>query len=185
MADPTLQAATRVEAALGETTELLLIGALAMAAHGYARQTTDLDLAVAVPVRDLPELVKRLQAAGLAADYSPPDAEDPLGGVITVTAEGCLPVQIVNFDNSPSGGFPALVRDALARSTARVEGLPGQLPTVEDLILFKVYAGGPKSKLDILELLVRTKVDLPILRERAQHYRLDGELEKVLSEAGV
>ncbi len=77
MADPTLEAAARMKTALGETTELLLIGALAMAAHGYARQTTDIDFAVAASVRDLPEWVKRLEAAGLAAEYSPPDAEDP------------------------------------------------------------------------------------------------------------
>jgi hypothetical protein len=35
--------------------------------------------------------------------------------------------------------------------------------TLEDLILFKAYAGGRKSRNDVAELLVRTKPDMTLL----------------------
>jgi hypothetical protein len=167
-----------------EGIELLLIGAVALAAHGYPRQTEDIDFAVALPPAELPALARALERSGAQADLVLPDARDPLGGVITLTREGLAPIQIVNFDNSPSGGFPRLVRDALVRATFS-DGIVGKFPAVEDLVLFKLYAGGPKSQLDILELLTRAKVDLRVLRERAAGYRMSEPLNAVLQLAGV
>jgi hypothetical protein len=161
---------------------LLLIGATALAAHGYPRHTEDIDFAVAMPPRDLERLADTLRSSERTVAYSAPDPSDPLGGVVTVSARDCLPVQVVNFDNPPAGGFPALVRDSLERSSARdPQGTPGRLPTPEDLILFKVYAGGPKSELDILEFLTRCRVDLPALRKAARGYGISEALEQVLA----
>lgn len=185
--DAGLGLAARVEAALEEAGHpALLIGAAALAAHGYPRHTEDIDLAVALHPRDLNALGERLKRSGTTVEYEPPDPQDPLGGVLTIRQPGALPVQVVNFDNPPSGGFPALVKDALARSSRPSEAaFPGRLPLPEDLILFTLYAGGPKSELDILELLTRCPVDLERLRELARGYRMSDQLEHVLSKVGA
>ena len=160
---------------------VLLIGALALAAHGYPRHTEDLDFAVAVLPSELRRLAQQLASSDRTVTFEAPDGEDPLGGVITITSNDALRVQVVNFDNSPAGGFPALVKDALTRSSAPLlNDPPGRLPTPEDLILFKVYAGGPKSELDILELLTRCKVDIPTLRECARGYGMTREVDQIL-----
>jgi len=78
------------------------------------------------------------------------------------------------------GGFPALVRDAQMRSQRHVIG--AKLVTLEDLILFKAYAGGSKSKLDVAELLVRTRPDFDALNRLAKQYGLLKELKYVLDE---
>lgn len=186
-ADAGLNLARQVEAALKQAQcAPLLIGAAALAAHGYPRHTEDIDLAVAIAPGELSKLARSLELPGRRVDYEPPDPQDPLGGVITVAEQGALPVQVVNFDNPPAGGFPALVRDALERSSeVSAEGLPGRLPTPEDLILFKLYAGGPKSELDILELLTRCRVNFSQLRQLAHGYGMAAELEQLLSRAGV
>lgn len=163
--------------------EPLLIGALALAVHHHPRHTEDLDLAVAVPPTDLAPLATELQSAGFEVDLSLPDAADPLGGVLTIRAPGSAPVQIVNFDNSPAGGFPRLVKDAAGRALD-VPGLPFRVVGLIDLILFKLYAGGPKSENDILELLTRNHVDLDQLRQTCATYRFGRQLERLLDRAG-
>lgn len=161
-----------------EGVEPLLIGAAALAYHGYPRSTEDADFAVAISPNRLRELTSKLPDV---AEYEAPSPTDPLGGVTTVIRDGGK-VQIVNFDNSPSGGFPALVKDALGRSVDKSHGVP--VPTLEDLILFKAYAGGFKSRLDVGELLVRTRPDLDELRQRADEYGLRKDLEYVLGLGG-
>lgn len=181
-----------------EGVEPVLIGALALAAHGYARHTTDVDLGVSMPPLEFARFAKQLaQTDGLHVDYDLADPSDPLGGVINLYLEkpgdddepdgdwdvltAYLPkVQIVNFDNAPAGGFPLLIQDALVRSRQVSKIVQAPLPTLEDLILFKAYAGGPKSRNDVAELLTRTKPDIELLRSRAEAYRMTQELEFVL-----
>ena len=111
-----------------------------------------------------------------------PDAEDPPGGVVDVRAEGADLVQVVNFDNPPASGFPRLVHDALRGA---VELLPGSALRVVDpyhLVVFKLYAGGAKSKLDILELLERNPgLDRGRLSALCEGYGMGHELERVLA----
>lgn len=164
--------------------EVLLIGALALAAHGYPRGTEDVDFAIALPPRELANLARELAKPDLEVTLSESDADDPLGGVVTLRRAGALPVQLVNFDNSPAGGFPRLVHDALKRAT-KPEGGAAKLVTAEDLILFKLYAGGPKSTLDIIELLTRAPVDVGKLQQLAEDYGLSSELSRVLALAGL
>ncbi len=158
----------------------LLIGAAALAAHGYFRSTEDVDFAVAVPPVEFRELFERLLRCGFEGQLVESDAADPLGGVMTFEAEGTRPVQVVNFDNSPAGGFPALVRGA-ERHAERREGLPGKLVSAEHLVLFKLYAGGVKSKLDIAELMTRVQLDMDLLCGEARTFRMDGKLERLLA----
>lgn len=136
----------------------LVIGAVALAARGYQRATNDLDFAVCIDVHGLRALATAFTAAGMSVDLREPDGLDPLGGVLDITRADAT-VQIVSFDNPPHGGFPRLVTDALASAT-EVEGLPGLIAGTVDLILFKLYAGGPKSRNDILHLLEAVELDL-------------------------
>lgn len=163
----------------GRQVEPLLIGAVALAARGYPRYTEDVDLAVALPLSEFEVLAHSLRSEFSEVSLAHPDAQDPLGGVITIRETGALPIQIINFDNSPSGGFPRLVQDALVRAEIH-DGTLAKIPLAEDLVFFKLYAGGPKSNLDILELMTRTRIDIERLRTRAAEYRMTRELEAVL-----
>ena len=80
--------------------------------------------------------------------------------------------------NLPRGGFPRLVEEARTRSKISVIG--ARLVSLEDLILFKAYAGGRKSRSDVAERLIRTHPDLALLKTLAKTYRLEQELEFVL-----
>jgi len=88
-------------------------------------------------------------------------------------------LQIVNF----GGRFPAVIKDALApapqrlskKSRLRVIPLP-------QLVALKLYAGGLKSKTDLVELLKRNPAaDLKMIRALCASYRLPG-FDEVLAE---
>ncbi|MBM4394234.1 MAG: hypothetical protein FJ087_00925 [Deltaproteobacteria bacterium] len=180
--DRTLRVAeTVVEALRAEGADAVVIGAVALAVHGYPRSTTDLDLAVSVRRDVLHRVADALAAHGYAVSVRDPDAADPRGGVIDVRSQGADLVHVVNFDNRPSGGFPRLVDDALA------EALPltgdGVLKVVDPyhLVAFKLYARGPKSTNDIIELLERNPgLDRARLRAMCKTYRLEGALDRIL-----
>jgi hypothetical protein len=161
--------------------ETVVIGAMALAVHGYARDTVDFDLAVAAPPEDLDRAAEVLRALGYVVVVRKPDPGDPLGGVVDVRSPGADLVQIVNFENPPAGGFPRLVADSVAEATELLP--PAQLRVVDPyhLIAFKLYAGGAKSRLDILELLERNPdLDRERLRRLCVTYRLGKELDRVL-----
>jgi hypothetical protein len=126
-----------------------------------------------------------LAAKGYAVVVRDPDPDDPLGGVLDVRSPGADLVQVVNFDNPPSGGFPRLVVDALASATPLIAGRPLQVVDPYHLVAFKLYAGGAKSALDILELLDRNPgLDLTRLARLCETYGLSRELNAVLHLVG-
>lgn len=152
----------------------ILIGGFALAMHRYERSTQDLDLGVVVDPGILQNLSDSLRREGWCVEVRMPDAQDPLGGVIDVrNEESDAFVQIVNFDNSPSGGFPAVIHDALAEIEGKYD--PSKLVVVplKYLIALKLYAGGDRSKKDIQELLKRNPdADLEQIRSLCKRYRL-------------
>ena len=82
----------------------VVIGAVALAAHGYVRFTDDLDLGINTDQGTLRQIADGLRTAGFDVVLREPDGDDPLGGVIDVrTAFGL--VQIVNY----GGRFPAVI----------------------------------------------------------------------------
>lgn len=179
--DATIRTAEQVVRILGEhQVPALVIGALALAAHGHARATEALDLAVSTPPGSLMAVAETLRAEGWDVELRMPDADDPLGGVIDVRAPGCDLVQIVNFDNSPGGGFPRLVHEAL-QSSVEVRGSTLRMADVQTLIKFKLYAGGTKSDLDVLALLEREDIDRSELRQWCAEVGLSPQLERVLA----
>jgi len=183
--DRTLEVATEVAtevAALlrNEGYPCAVIGAVALAVHGYPRATEDLDLATLVRTpRELTELARHLRERGFEVHVAMPDAEDPLGGVITVTTADSDPVQVVNYFNPWTGWAPC---GKAALDAAVHEVLPG-LPVVDvpHLVALKLYAGGRKSALDVLELLGRqdTKV-VEMARAVCRAVGLAAEFEAVL-----
>ena len=164
MAEPDSRSERTLEVAAGVARILdelgapsALIGAAALAVHGYPRATEDIDLAVATdPFSTLAAARRRIVAElGVAASLVNPDADDPLGGVLTVTGEGFDPVQVVNFLN-PLGSSSNPGRDAIDGAAAGlIGGTPLRVVTIPYLVALKLYAGGYKATLDVLELLAR------------------------------
>jgi hypothetical protein len=114
-------------------------------------------------------------------DLREPDITDPLGGVIDVSGPFGL-IQVVSF----AGRFPAVVDDAVRLSNVVVRaGSPLRLVPFAQLIALKLYAGGHKSKADIVELLVRNpECDLNEVRRTCARYRLTG-LDELIVESGI
>jgi hypothetical protein len=158
--------------------DTVVIGAMALAAYHYVRLTHDMDLGVTADVPTLRRLAGSLREAGFAAELQEPDTADPLGGVLDVTGPfGRL--QIVSF----AGRFPAVIEDALRAATLVVRpGSSLKLVPMPHLVALKLYAGGLKSKADIVELLRRNPdADLDTIRTVCRRYRLQG-LDEVLAE---
>lgn len=178
-ADALLDAAEEIAALMRlHNVEPIVIGATALAAHRYIRMTRDIDLGCNADLAKLRQLATALQERGYQASLREPDADDPLGGVIDVQGPFGL-VQIINF----YGRFPAAIEDALREAQWVIR--PGSrlaLAPIPQLIALKLYAGGRKSKLDILELLDRNpEVDIEAIRARCRAYGLK-EIDELLDE---
>lgn len=156
----------------------LLIGAGAMAVHHHVRFTRDLDLGVAVPFKELGTIASDLKNSRWDVDLSEPGADDPLDGVVDINTSAGL-IQLINF----GGTFPALIRDALASEPQPISPESRLLVVpLTYLIVLKLYAGGRKSELDILELLDRNpNLDRDALLDLCRRYRVRG-LPKLLRE---
>ena len=174
-----LQAAGQVMDVLAQLrVDAVVIGGVALAAHHYVRLTYDIDLGVNVNVEKLHEIASSLKQAGFHIELREPDSQDPLGGVIDVKGSFGL-LQIISFADR----FPAVIDDAL--STHPVALCPGsalKIIPLPQLVALKLYAGGLKSKADILELLKRNPdTDLKEISDVCKRYRLQG-LDDIISE---
>ena len=175
-----LAAAERVASLLADRgVDAVLIGAAALAAHRYVRHTEDIDLGVSIAIRDLESVADGLREAGYAVEVREPDGQDPLGGVLDVIGPAGL-VQIVNFGER----FPTVIDSGHAEATLRVRsGASLRIIPLAHLIALKLYAGGMKSKADIVELLRRNpSPDRDAIRDLCRRYRLRG-LEALIREA--
>lgn len=151
----TLEAAAQISEILeGLGVRTALIGAVALAVHGYVRGTQDLDLATNVDLwRDLRRARDELARRGFIVELREPDAEDPLGGVLDVHAPGAVTIQIVNYFNPWHGMAPA---GKEAVETAKlVPELGLRVVDLPHLVALKLYAGGPQQWGDVYELLAR------------------------------
>jgi hypothetical protein len=157
----------------------VVIGAVAMAAHGYVRFTHDLDLGVNTDLSTLRSAARELQGAGFAVVLRDPDGQDPLGGVVDVRGPFGL-VQIVNY----GGRFPAVIDGGLAAADTVIRaGSRLRIVPLPHLVALKLYAGGTKSRADIVELLAHNPdADMDAIRELCRSWRLGG-LDPLIDEA--
>jgi hypothetical protein len=140
-----------------------LIGAGALAVHGIARSTFDIDLLTTSPRVLEAAFWEPLVAEGATVEVRPGGRDDPLRGVVRLERARARDVDIVV-------GRHDWQRDALARAVAaRVLGADVPVVTRSDLILLKLYAGGPQDAWDIEQLLadaggaVRGEVDARVV----------------------
>jgi hypothetical protein len=140
-----LAAAARVLSARG--IDHAVIGAAALAAHGVARATADLDLLVTDPACLDEALWAPLRAGGASVEIRRGDAADPLAGVLRIREKGDAALDVI----VGRGGWQ---REVLRRAL-RTRVADSDVPTVRaaDLVLLKLYAGGPQDAWDIDQLL--------------------------------
>jgi len=124
-----------------------LIGGVALAVHGLTRYTEDADLLSADGRLLADSFWEPLRAQGARVEVRRADADDPLRGVVRLTAEGEKPVDVV------VGRSPWHEEILSRRRVLRVAG--EDLPVVDpaDLVLLKLEAGGPQDLLDVRLLL--------------------------------
>jgi hypothetical protein len=179
-ADRTVEVAVEVAALLAlHGARSAVIGAVALAVRGYPRATGDLDLATVTDARAvLPKVQAELTRRGYDVQFSEPDADDPLGGVLTVRSDDADPVQVVNYLN-PWRGWAEVGKEAV--DTAEPNALQSlAVVDVPHLVALKLYAGGRKSELDVLELLERHPSALESVRRVCEHLHLGQELAAVV-----
>ena len=123
------------------------IGAAALARHGVSRSTFDVDLLATDPRTLDASLWDAPSLSGTVVEVRRGDLLDPLAGVVRVRNGGERPVDLVVGrsrwqDEAIGRGKPARILDA--------EVL---VVTAPDLVLLKLYAGGPQDAWDIRQLL--------------------------------
>lgn len=120
-----------------------LIGAAAMAGLGLVRASDDLDLLVTDGAVLEPGFWSAVAQHGMAVDARKGDDADPLAGVVRLSRPRGTPVDVV------VGKWP-WQRDAIARARPIRLG-PVEVPLVgaADLVLLKLYAGGPQDIADV------------------------------------
>ena len=150
-----------------------LIGAAALAAHGVSRSTQDIDLLAADPAALSDMTWAELKNAGVSVDVRPGDSTDPLAGVVRLQSPE---EDVVDVVVALAPWHRALIGRARA---VRLEDL--ELPVAEaaDIILLKLYAGGPQDMWDIQQLLgtarghrIAADVDARLGDLPAEHRRL-------------
>lgn len=138
-----------------------MIGAAAMAVHGVSRSTRDLDLFTTAQECLHDASWDDLRAAGIEARVRRGDADDPLAGVVRFTRGSEHPIDLVVGKSAWQAGVTANSREA------QIEGMPVPVVSRVDLILLKLYAGGPQDAWDIEQLLAVPERDALTARVEA------------------
>lgn len=126
-------------------TPFALIGAGAMAIHGVSRSTSDLDLLV-TDLRCLTDAYWS-SATDLVIDIRRGDATDPLAGVVRVRGRASGPLDIVVGRHAWQAAAVA------AAIPSEIAGVAVPVVRRRDLVLLKLYAGGPQDAWDVTQLL--------------------------------
>jgi hypothetical protein len=125
-----------------------LIGAAALAAHGVARSTFDLDLLTTDPAAlDFAAWADLAANPKLRVTVRRGDAEDPLAGLVRIETGGQMAIDVV----VGRGSWQAEAVEAAPRIILAGIEVPVVGPV--DLILLKLYAGGSQDLWDIEQLL--------------------------------
>lgn len=124
-----------------------LVGAEALAVRGASRATADRDL-LTTDLRVLDAATwAPLASDRVAVEIRRADSEDPLGGVVRFSADGERPVDLIVGRHAWQTRIVERA-EVLQLGDARVA-----VPAVADLVLLKLYAGGPQDAWDVTQLL--------------------------------
>jgi hypothetical protein len=156
-----------------EVDSCALVGALAVAAHGYVRATRDVDLVTRIPLKEARE---RLAKHGVRARLRRGDVlagDFPcVRGVLDGVEFDVLP-PLVPIDWEQTVEIPLTSGDKLRVVDART------------IIHLKLRAGGPQDVLDVAMLLQRHPEHLARARELATAYGVTERLESFLSDPRI
>jgi hypothetical protein len=143
----------------------LLVGGMAVGAHGYVRATKDVDFVVRVK---LDEVRARLERQGIRVTLT---RGNPL--------EGDFPCVKGTLDGVPFDVMPPLVlldwEQAVEMPMGR--GATLRVVSLEGLIRLKVRAQGPRDLLDVAALVLQHPEHLPLARELGTAYGVADKLE--------
>lgn len=121
-----------------------VVGAYALAARGYVRQTADFDLMTTDPAALREETWEDL--AGIEIRVRKGDADDPLAGVVRIRShDSSIDVVVARYRWQQ-----AVIERA---ETMDVYGVELRIPKAADLILLKLFAGGYGDLHDVARLL--------------------------------
>ena len=118
-----------------------------MAVHGVSRSTRDVDLLVVDPECLSPATWESLGPEGIAVSIRRGDADDPLACAVRLTGRGHAMLDIIVGRSA----WQARVLERAAPS--EIEGVSVPVATAADLVLLKLYAGGPQDAWDVEQLL--------------------------------
>ena len=165
------RAALRLAQALGEN-ECLLIGGLAVAAHGFVRGTVDVDFIVRKPLRQVQgELEDQgIESKLLRGDVTEGDFPCLKGKLSGVPFDVLPPLVPLQWENG--------VEIPLGKGHLRVVDLSG-------LVHLKLRAGGPKDLMDVATLVLLHPEQRSQARERAIAYRLADKLDLWLDDPRI
>ncbi len=182
----TLDVLERVARALRDRgLETAIIGAVAASVHNYARATNDIDLASDVPLKTLHDIKEELEGEKFEVTLNEPDAQDHLGGVLTVSGDDFDAIQIVNYLNPyKASGGTRLGKEAIESATdQKIRSVP--VVDLAHLVALKLYSGGGKGRNDVSELLERNPdADIAAILKLCTRHRLDGPLRTILEDLG-
>jgi hypothetical protein len=145
----------RVVAELGRTgIASAVCGAGALAVHGVARSTYDIDL-LTTDARALHDATwRRLAGTEVRIEIRKGDDDDPLRGVVRVTQNDERPVDVIVGRHA----WQTAIVDAARAS--QMLGAAVRVVDVPSLVLLKLYAGGPQDLWDIEQLLALGRADV-------------------------
>jgi uncharacterized protein YgbK (DUF1537 family) len=129
-----------------EQVDFILIGAYALAAHGYPRATMDIDIWVMPSPENAEAVLRALKRFG-----------SPLHGLSvedlqhddTVFQIGVAPRRIDLLTGATGLEFSTAAKNTVAR---QVDGIELRVLSIDDLILNKLATGRPKDRVDVDEL---------------------------------
>ncbi|RIL05252.1 MAG: hypothetical protein DCC71_11015 [Proteobacteria bacterium] len=124
-----------------------VIGAAAQAVRGVARSTLDLDLLVLDDRVLVPAMWSPLRSRGCHVEVRHGDEIDPLLGVVRISETAAASIDVIVARAS-------WARGVLDRATPEsIAGVSLPVATAADLVLLKLFAGGPQDAWDVDQLL--------------------------------
>jgi len=136
----------RLFALNAEQVDFILVGAYALAAHGYPRATMDIDIWVMPSPENAEAVIRALKRFGSPLHGLKPE---DLQHRDTVFQIGVAPRRIDLLTGATGLDFSEASKNAVAR---RIDGIDLKVLSIDDLIANKLATGRPKDRVDADEL---------------------------------